>query len=153
MMLWDVSINIIFDARLNHQNSIMFCFRCLFYVLIFLVFSSIDEIILFNSLSKKDLFKIIDLQLRDLKNNLNEKNNSFRISKTAKEYLIRDGSHREWGARPLRRLIQNAIENKISNKFIKGVFRENALITIKAKSDRLIFSQFKKKIKKSRNNS
>ncbi|MAX10089.1 MAG: Clp protease ClpC [Candidatus Marinimicrobia bacterium] len=106
----------------------------------------IDEIIFFNSLDENDLFKIIDLQLNDLKNNLSEKNNSLRVSKTAKEYLLRDGSHRDWGARPLRRLIQNEIENKISNGFIKGTFKDfKGLITIKSAKDKLIFKQFKKK--------
>ena len=105
----------------------------------------IDEIIMFNSLNKDDLFKIIDLQLSDLKNNLLERNNVLRFSKTAKEYLLKDGSHREWGARPLRRLIQNEIENVISNKFIKGVFKDNKLITVKSKNNKLIFSQFSKK--------
>ena len=104
----------------------------------------IDEIVLFNSLSKKDLFKIIDLQLMDLKKNLVEKNNSLRVSRTAKEYLLRDGSHREWGARPLRRLIQNEIENKISNKFIKGTFKHNCLISVKSKNNKLVFTQFPK---------
>ena len=106
----------------------------------------IDEIIFFNSLNENDLFKIIDLQLNDLKNNLSEKNNSLRVSKTAKEYLLRDGSHRDWGARPLRRLIQNEIENKISNGFIKGIFKDfKGLITIKSTKNKLIFKQFKKK--------
>ena len=104
----------------------------------------IDEIVLFNSLSKKDLFKIIDLQLMDLKKNLVEKNNSLRVSRTAKEYLLRDGSHREWGARPLRRLIQNEIENKISNKFIKGTFKHDCLISVKSKNNKLVFTQFPK---------
>jgi ATP-dependent Clp protease ATP-binding subunit ClpC len=106
----------------------------------------IDEIIFFNSLDENDLFKIIDLQLNDLKNNLHEKNNSLRVSKTAKEFLLRDGSHRDWGARPLRRIIQNEIENKISNGFIKGVFKDcKGLITIKSKKNKLVFKQFKKK--------
>ena len=80
----------------------------------------------------------------DLKKNLVEKNNSLRVSRTAKEYLLRDGSHREWGARPLRRLIQNEIENKISNKFIKGTFKHNCLISVKSKNNKLIFTQFPK---------
>ena len=106
----------------------------------------IDEIIFFNSLNENDLFEIIDLQLNDLKNNLSEKNNSLRVSKTAKEYLLRDGAHREWGARPLRRLIQNEIENKISNGFIKGLFKDcKGLITIKSKNNKLVFKQFRKK--------
>ncbi len=105
----------------------------------------IDEIIPFNSLSKKDLFSIIDIQMQDLKSNLFEKGNSLRISKTAKEFLLKDGAHREWGARPLRRSIQNEIENKISNRFIRGTFKENALITIKSVKNRLVFKQFPKK--------
>tara|TARA_Y100000768_G_scaffold368863_1_gene333238 strand:- start:4249 stop:6234 length:1986 start_codon:yes stop_codon:yes gene_type:complete len=105
----------------------------------------IDEIIPFNSLSKKDLFSIIDIQMQDLKDNLKDKGNSLRLSKTAKEYLLKDGSHRDWGARPLRRAIQNEIENKISNLFIKGKFKENALITVKSVNNKLIFKQFLKK--------
>ena len=104
----------------------------------------IDEIIPFNSLSKKDLFSIIDIQMQDLKDNLKDKRNSLRVSKTAKEYLLKDGSHREWGARPLRRAIQNEIENKISNLFIKGKFKENALITVKSEKNKLLFKQFLK---------
>ena len=104
----------------------------------------IDDMVLFNSLTQEDLFKIIDLQLSDLKNNLSEKNNTLRVSRTAKEYLLRDGSHRDWGARPLRRLIQNEIENQISNRFIKGTFKNNCLISVKTKSDNLVFTQFKK---------
>ena len=104
----------------------------------------IDDMVLFNSLTQEDLFKIIDLQLSDLKNNLLEKNNTLRVSRTAKEYLLRDGSHRDWGARPLRRLIQNEIENQISNRFIKGTFKNNCLISVKTKSNNLVFTQFKK---------
>ena len=107
----------------------------------------IDEIMLFNSLTKNNLFDIIDIQLNDLRQNLLDKGNSLRFSKTAKEFLIRDGSHREWGARPLRRAIQNEVENKISNLFIKGTFKEDALITVKSAKDKLIFKQFLKKIK------
>jgi len=77
-----------------------------------------------------------------------DKNNNLRFSKTAKEFLIRDGSHREWGARPLRRLIQNEVENKISNKFIKGDFKSNGLITVRAKGSSLVFTQFLKNLKK-----
>ena len=109
----------------------------------------IDEIIPFNSLSKKDLFSIIDIQMQDLKDNLKDKGNSLRLSKTAKEYLLKDGSHREWGARPLRRAIQNEIENKISNLFIKGKFKENALITVKSEKNKLLFTQFLKNKSKS----
>ena len=48
----------------------------------------IDDIIIFNSLEKEDLYSIIDLQLDDLRNNLNKKNNKLNFYKTAKKYQI-----------------------------------------------------------------
>ena len=105
----------------------------------------IDEIIVFNSLSKDDLHSIMDIQLTDLKMNLLKKNNTLKVTKSAKEILIRDGSHREWGARPLRRMIQSEIENQISSKFLSGEFKEDAIITVKSKNKSLEFSQTLKK--------
>ena len=100
----------------------------------------IDDIIIFNSLSKDDLFQIIDIQLEDLKINLAHKNTFLRFSKSAKEYLLKDGSHREWGARPLRRIIQNEVENVISEKYISGDIKENCTINVKAVASGLIFT-------------
>ncbi len=101
----------------------------------------IDDIIVFNSLTIDNLFSIIDLQLKDLHSNLSNRKNKLRITKTAKNLLIKDGSHREWGARPLRRIIQNEIENTISSKFLSGEFVDNGIITIKGKSGKLLFTQ------------
>jgi len=109
----------------------------------------IDDIIIFNSLEKDDLYKIIDLQLHDLKFNLSKKNNSIRFTKKVKDFLLKDGSHRDWGARPIRRIIQNEIENSISTKFLLKEFKDNSIISIKVENDKLIFSQFPKKNKKS----
>ena len=107
----------------------------------------IDEVIIFNSLLKEDLESIIDIQLSDLRKNLEKKNNTLRVSISAKEVLIRDGAHREWGARPLRRMIQSQIENEISTKFLTGEFVEDATISVKAKNNELNFSQIIKKSK------
>ena len=83
-----------------------------------------------------------------LRVNLKKKNNILRITKTAKEVLIRDGTHREWGARPLRRMIQNQIENEISTRFLTGEFKEDGIITVKSKDKQLEFNQqIKKKAK------
>ena len=105
----------------------------------------IDDIIVFNSLKKEDLFKIIDLQLNDLKANLAHKNNSIRFSKNVKDFLLKDGSHREWGARPIRRIIQNQIENAISSKFLSEEFKDNSIISVKVVKDLLHFSQYSKR--------
>ena len=105
----------------------------------------IDDIIVFNSLEKEDLYKIIDLQLDDLKSNLAHKNNSIRFSKNVKDFLLKDGSHREWGARPIRRIIQNQIENAISSKFLSQEFKDNSIISVKVVKDKLHFSQYSKR--------
>ena len=101
----------------------------------------LDELVVFNSLTKNNLYKIVDLLIRDLKNNLKQKNIKLNLTKTAKEYLIRQIDHRDWGARPLRRIIQNSLENIIAEKFLKGEFVENGKITIKASSGKLKFDQ------------
>ena len=109
----------------------------------------IDEVIVFNALRKEDLHAIIDIQLKDLRENLKKKNNILRVTKSAKEDLIRDGAHREWGARPLRRMIQNQIENEISTRFLTGKFKEDGIITVKSKDKQLKFTQeIKKKTKR-----
>ena len=71
------------------------------------------------------------------------------FTKKVKEYLLKDGSHREWGARPIRRIIQNEIENSISTKFLLKEFLDNSIISIKVENEKLVFSQYpKKKTKK-----
>ena len=102
----------------------------------------IDDLIIFNSLHKDDLYNIIDLQLNDLRNNLKNKNNTLNFYKAAKELLLLDTKHREWGARPLRRNIQNLIENEISEKFISGDFTDSpGKITVTAKKNLFVFTQ------------
>ena len=99
----------------------------------------IDDIITFNSLTEKNLYKIIDLQLNDLRYNLSKKNMRLQVNPTAKKVLLQNGSHREWGARPIRRIIQNDIENIISYKYLNGELKENSKIIVNGKGDKLIF--------------
>ena len=102
----------------------------------------IDDIIVFNSLEKNDLYDIINLQLSDLRDNLANKQNTLSFYKSAKELLLLDTEHREWGARPLRRNIQNLIENIISEKFISGKFVDQpGKIMVTAKNNKFIFTQ------------
>ena len=104
----------------------------------------IDEIIFFNSLTKDNLYKIIDLELNDLRLNLKERNVSLRISPTAKKLLLEDGSHMEWGARPIRRIIQHEIESNISVGFLNKTFEDNILISISEKEGSLAFKSIPK---------
>ena len=88
------------------------------------------------------MYSIIDLQLNDLRNNLKDKHNKLSVYKNAEKLLLLDSAHREWGARPLRRNIQNLIENAISEKFISGEFIESdGKILVDGKNGNLIFTQ------------
>jgi len=110
----------------------------------------LDETIIFNSLNKENLFDIIDLQLNDLRKNLKSKNMSLRISKSAKNVLLINGIHREWGARPIRRIIQDEIENIISFKYLNGEIKENSIIYINGRGSQLIFKSKDKAKSKSK---
>jgi len=101
----------------------------------------IDDLIIFNSLSMNDLYKIIDLQLNDLRDNMMKKNMKLKINQTAKKIILSEGSHREWGARPIRRIIQNSIENVISYKFLNNEFHENSTIEVTSLNGELVFKQ------------
>ncbi len=102
----------------------------------------LDEIIIFNQLTPESLLKIVDIQLKDIVDNLAAKGIKFRISRKAKEILIKESNYREWGARPLRRIIQNRIENVISEKFLSGEFTESGVISVKAAKDNIEFTQY-----------
>jgi ATP-dependent Clp protease ATP-binding subunit ClpC len=107
----------------------------------------IDDLIIFNSLTMSDLYKIIDLQLNDLRENMIKKNMKLKINQSAKKVLLSEGSHREWGARPIRRIIQSSIENVISYKFLNNEFHENTIIEVGSKLDGLVFKEVKIKSK------
>ena len=99
----------------------------------------LDEVIIFNSLSEENLYKIIDLQLKDLRKNLKRKRMLLRVNNSAKKILLLNGTHREWGARPIRCIIQDDIENTISYKYLTGELSEDSIIFITGKVDELIF--------------
>tara|TARA_B100000029_G_scaffold512342_1_gene608712 strand:- start:364 stop:2811 length:2448 start_codon:yes stop_codon:yes gene_type:complete len=108
----------------------------------------IDDIIIFNSLSMNNLYKIIDLQLQDLRENMIKKGMKLKINQSAKKIILSDGAHREWGARPIRRIIQSNIENIISFKYLNNEFHDDCIIEITGKGDILAFKEIKKKSSK-----
>ena len=80
----------------------------------------IDEIIIFNSLKKSDIGNIVDKQLEELKARIEEKGMKLVIDPSIRAYLINNGYSAEYGARPLKRLIQKVITDKMADKMIKG---------------------------------
>ena len=89
----------------------------------------IDEIIVFHKLSIEDISKIIDLMLEDVKQKLKSKNISLEIDEKAKNLIMEKGSNSNFGARPLRRTIQNLIEDKIAEEILNGLSGNKILIS------------------------
>ena len=90
----------------------------------------LDEIIIFNPLTVKDIEKIIDIQLNQLKERILERNIKLTIDQSFKRYLIKEGFSSEFGARPLKRLIQKTILDKLADKIIKGQLKDGRKIKI-----------------------
>ncbi len=84
----------------------------------------IDEIVIFKNLSKDSLVKIIDLELAKLELRLKNKNISVKISQKIKKYLSEKGFNPEFGARPLKRLIQSAILDELAFNIIEGKVKD-----------------------------
>jgi len=99
----------------------------------------IDEIVFFSGLSLQQLYEIVDIQVNNLKKLLKEKDINIEITDDAKEILAARGYNPAYGARPLKRVIRQDIENPLSKKILEGAFGEGDNILIELKNDDIIF--------------
>jgi ATP-dependent Clp protease ATP-binding subunit ClpC len=90
----------------------------------------IDEIIIFEPLTEKELAQIVDLMLNDVRKRLADRNVDFRVSDAAKAELVKEGFDRVYGARPLRRTIQRRIENPLAREVLAGAFADGDLVQV-----------------------
>jgi ATP-dependent Clp protease ATP-binding subunit ClpC len=90
----------------------------------------VDELVFFNTLSPKDLFRIIDLELHKVEERLASKKLILHLSDSARDYLINVGYNPEYGARPLRRTIEKHVEDPMAEEMLRGNLPENSLIEI-----------------------
>ncbi len=105
----------------------------------------IDKVIVFRSLTKKDAIKIVDLLINELKDRLVRKGISVELSKAAKEYLVEKGYDDKNGARPLRRLIQDEIEDPLADKLISDEMSKGDILKVGVNKGKLIFTPQKEK--------
>ena len=82
----------------------------------------IDSMVVFHALSREDILQIVDLMLADVAKQLLEKGVFMEVSTAAKEMLAEKGFDTSFGARPLRREIQDQVEDKLSDEFLQGKF-------------------------------
>ena len=100
----------------------------------------VDEIIYFDSLTKEQLLKIVDLMLNEVKKLLDYKNINFEVSNNAKQIILDKGTNLKFGARPLRRAIQRYVEDEISEKILRGELSAGQTIFIDALDNNLTFT-------------
>jgi len=98
----------------------------------------IDEIVIFESLTMAHIEKIVEIQLSRTQKLLTEHKLTLTVDSKAKKYLVEKGYDKEYGARPLKRLIQREIENVLSNKLISDEIMDGDLVDITAKNDLLV---------------
>ena len=100
----------------------------------------IDEIIVFHPLNKSHMKNIVDIMLKDLITRSKEQMNlNLGVSEEAKEFLIEKGYDEKYGARPLRRTIQNEIEDALAEEILDGKIQEGNTIEVRKEGEKLQF--------------
>ena len=99
----------------------------------------VDEVIVFHSLTRDHLEQIVEKMLRDLRHRLAERSMSLELTEAARDWVVANGFEREYGARPLRRLIQREIENALAKKVLAREYAEGDLIVVDVQDGRPVF--------------
>ena len=101
----------------------------------------VDEILVFNPLTKELLKQIVEIQVNRMKKYIGEKNVDIRLTESAKEYFADIGFDPIYGARPLKRALQREILNLLAMKMLDRTFGEGDTVIVDFEKDRIIFSK------------
>lgn len=100
----------------------------------------IDKVIVFRALTRKDIFRIIDLQVDEVRTRIQKHGIGMQLTPAAKQYLLDNGYDAKNGVRPLRRLIQDTIEDHIAFELLDDKFDKGSILQVAAKNGELAFS-------------
>ncbi|MFC1911544.1 ATP-dependent Clp protease ATP-binding subunit [Chloroflexota bacterium] len=98
----------------------------------------VDGVVVFHSLNKEQIRKIVDLMLVSVTQQLKEKGIKLEVTDTAKDFLGEKGYDEVFGARPLRRAIQDTIENKLSEDLLRGKFQSGDTIVVDLEGEEIV---------------
>jgi ATP-dependent Clp protease ATP-binding subunit ClpC len=101
----------------------------------------LDDVIIFNNLNKDDLYKITEIELKKVTERIKELNYNISITKKAKIYLCEKGYDQNFGARPLKRVIQKYIEDVIAEEIILSKIKEGDSLSINLKLDKIVINK------------
>jgi len=112
----------------------------------------IDDVVMFNSLSREDIHKIIDIELNHLFGRVNSLGFTIKITEAAKDYIVEKGYDVQYGARPLKRAIQKYLEDPMAEEIIKSNLAEGDEIEVDYDKEKqeIVVSAHKPKGKKSK---
>jgi ATP-dependent Clp protease ATP-binding subunit ClpA len=99
----------------------------------------LDDIIIFDILSREAIKNIVDLQIDLVRERLHQKEITLKVSPIALEYLSKEGYNPQYGARPLKRLIQNKILTPVASLMVSRGIMKGGTILVDAKKDALTF--------------
>jgi len=100
----------------------------------------IDDVVIFNPLRKHDIEKIVDIQIKLIEKRLADRHIKLEIEAPARMHLAKEGFSAEYGARPLKRLMQKVILDKLADKIIRGEFKDGGKVKVNFKANELVFS-------------
>ena len=101
----------------------------------------VDETIVFNTLTKEELLQIIDLMLKEISDELAEKNIQITFSDEIKNYILEKGYEAKYGARPLRRAIQKYVENELAECLLRNELLPNDTVVLNLIEDKVVLSR------------
>jgi ATP-dependent Clp protease ATP-binding subunit ClpB len=101
----------------------------------------IDEVVVFEPLTREQLAEIVELQLERLRARLAERGISVELTPAAKEHLAEAGWDPAYGARPLKRALQRLVENELAKRLLEGEFAEGDTILVDARDGELVFEK------------
>ena len=95
----------------------------------------LDDVIIFRHLNKEDLKKVIDFEMAKVKQRLKERGFDLILTDEAKEFIIKQGANLDYGARPLRRAIEQRVEDPLSEELLRGNFEGKNTIIVEVFKD------------------
>jgi len=101
----------------------------------------LDEVIIFQRLTKEDMRRIVSLQMKEISQRMREQGVEVELSESAGDWLAEKGFDPVFGARPLRRTLQRLVESPLSKKLIQGEFRRGDRLRIEIENGELIFGK------------
>lgn len=104
----------------------------------------IDETIVFHTLTKENIGSIVDILLASINKRIKEQMNmTIKLDEAARNYIIDNGYDEKYGARPLKRALQNKVEDELAEKILEGTFKSGDTVLVGLSDDKLTFSKSK----------